>query len=345
MKATIRIGLANALCLAVLAAAGVLAQSVPAPAPPTNVQVGTTLPPSLFPATGQRPYTFESPWNTPIPANAVEDSNSAAMIGTISGSLRSDPTQYTYPVYLADSTTPRVTMTCSGTASTINQDGTRTSSSQMSGVPIPASATASSGTDGQIVIIDRTTGDEYDIWQFTPPSSCVNMTKYAAGVYRTAAETTYISRGAGVPYFAGLVRPWEIAQGHIDHAIAFAYPSPRSTRCVYPASKTDGTSTGTYSIPEGARIQLDPAVDVNTISGLSAAGRVIARALQVYGAYLIDVSGSNKLYPESSITANWGTTVTATTVSAIPVGDLRVLKLPSAYWASTYTANYGKCVK
>jgi len=49
----------------------------------------------------------------------------------------------------------------------------------------------------------------------------------------------------------------------------------------------------------GGRIQLDPAWDVEH-SGLPAAGKAIARALQEYGAYCGDYAGANVLYAENS---------------------------------------------
>lgn len=45
-----------------------------------------------------RPYTATSPWNTPVGA-APQHPRSAFHIGALTGSLSSDPTQYTYPVY------------------------------------------------------------------------------------------------------------------------------------------------------------------------------------------------------------------------------------------------------
>src|SRR5690606_37694294 len=140
----------------------------------------------------QRPFTSDSPWNTPIPAGAPIDPGSAAMIATIAGSnngkLRSDPDQYTYPVYFADASTPLVTMRCSGYAWTIAEDGRRVTSGDrsMPGVPIPAGAISSSGSDGQIIVIDLETGDEYDIWRYSAPGGCENMTKYVRGVHRDA---------------------------------------------------------------------------------------------------------------------------------------------------------------
>jgi PKD repeat protein len=299
----------------------------------------------------QRPYTADSPWNTPIPADATVDANSAAMIATIAanddGELRSSPNQYTYPVHFADATTPRVTLVCTGRVWVNAADGSASNvtSKQLPNVPIPADAQPGGGDDNQIIVIDTETGDEYDVYRFAPPNGCENVTKYERGVFRDAVETTYISRGAGVPYLAGLIRPWEIAQGRIEHALAFAYHTNRLGRCVYPASNTDGKVDQLDVLPEGARLRLDPTLDVETIPGLDRTGRIIARALQEYGAYNIDNSGSNKLYPEDNLTANWGTTLVASTVSMIPVDRLQVLRLPDAYWAETYSPTHGDCVK
>ena len=212
-------------------------------------------------------------------------------------------------------------------------------------VPIPPGAKPSAGSDGQMIVVDLETGDEYDIWRYSAPNRCENITKYVRGVHRDAVEENYRSRGAGVPYLAGLIRPWEIAQGRIEHALAFGYSLTRSTRCVWPASKTDGKSDNPNAIPQGARIQLDPALDVDSIPGLDRTGRIIARALQEYGAFLIDTSGANKIYVEDNLTAEWGATLITTTVSAIPVESLRVLALPAGYWSEKYEPNFGNCVQ
>lgn len=317
----------------------------------SNVLVRPSSVPEPVPSFEQRPYTADSPWNTPIAADAPIDPNSAAMIATIqasnTGTLRSDPTRYAYPVYFADASTPRVTLVCSGYVSVIERDGSRNliPTGEMTNVPLPAGATPSEGTDGQIIVIDVATGDEYDIWRFQSPNVCENATKYVQGIRRSAVEPNYGSRGAGVPYLAGLIRPWEIAAGRIEHALAFGYMISRLDRCVWPAGKTDGDDDRPDAIPQGARLRLDPAVDVEQIPGLDAAGRVIARALQEYGMILIDNSGSNKIYVEDNLTADWGTQIVATTVSAIPVERLQVLRLPDAYRAQNYAPSHGDCVR
>ena len=133
------------------------------------------------------------------------------------------------------------------------------------------------------------------------------------------------SRGAGVPYLTGLVRPCEISQGHIDHAIAFAYQNPGPSY-VYPATKTDGSVSG--GMPEGSHLQLDPSISDSTIQNTwhcTGPCFVTAKALQKYGMFLIDHAGHPKLYFEYDGTANWGGTVTGSTVTPIPLSAFRVI--------------------
>jgi hypothetical protein len=302
---------------------------------------------SGWPIAGRRPYTDGSAWNSLISSNAPVDAQSADMIATLSarGVLRSDPRQYTYPVHFADASTPRVTLTCSNLCSTVTSDGRQPSQGSMS-IPLVDEAKPSAGSDAQVIIIDRATGDEYDLYQYDAATRTVkNASRYVGGVYRDGTPSSYISRGAGVPYLAGLVRQWEIKAGRIDHALALGYPLTRATRCVYPASKTDGDSTSADAIPEGARIRLDPKLNVDSVPNLTRAGRIIALALQRYGAVLVDSSGSNKLYVESSLTASWTGVLDATSPSAIPVNRLQIMALPAGFSAANYAPTWGDCIR
>jgi hypothetical protein len=150
------------------------------------------------------------------------------------------------------------------------------------------------------------------------------------------------------------VRPWEITQGHIDHAIAFGYPFPARDRCVFPASKTDGDSDLPDAIPEGARLQLNPQLteaDFDRL-GLDRTGKIIARALQKYGMILVDYSGRPKIYVEN-LADNplarqaWSDPqlrLTDSTIEQIPYSSFRVLALPAAYWNPSLTGpTHGDC--
>jgi hypothetical protein len=73
----------------------------------------------------------------------------------------------------------------------------------------------------------------------------------------------------------------ELKTGRIDHALAINLPAPRSGVFAWPAQRTDGTGPAT-ALPEGARLRLDPTLDVSTLH-LPKLTRIIARAAQRYG--------------------------------------------------------------
>jgi hypothetical protein len=284
-------------------------------------------------AADRRPYSDASPWNVPIPANPALDPDSDDIIAAFSASrtLTSDPTQYTYPLYEVPSGTALRSVHVQNLYSdVVSETELRRVSGPTVQVPIPADAQAAAGTDAQVIIVDWATGDEWGFWQLRKDSSgnfvATNGYHYDvdySGVPpRDASGRPFGSRGAGVPYFTGLVRPWEVAQGRIDHALAIAYDYP-SPEWIYPASKSDGKNTTIDAVPEGTRFQLDPSFDVSTLSDPVA--RMVARALQEYGAYVIDNSGSTKVMFEYEGTADWGGQVTRSTVSKIPLSRFRVL--------------------
>jgi hypothetical protein len=202
-------------------------------------------------------------------------------------------------------------------------------------IPVPAGAIPGPGSDGQIIFWDPNTGVEYGLWQFAGPDasgnySATNGWRYhtTAGYYGRFADGL-AGRGAGTPYSAGLVRKWEIDQGHIDHALAFAYDSP-SGAFVYPASKSDGGNFGGVTgidAPEGARLQLNPALTDTDFNnwGLTPPAKIIAKAMQKYGMYTIDHSGSSKIYLEDRHTAGWGSDITRNMLNAIPWSQFRVI--------------------
>lgn len=278
-----------------------------------------------------RPYSATSPWNTPIDANADVDPQSGLLASSLTGALTSDPTQYTYPVYEVDQTTVSKPVAISGRFS--NVTGPAAMSIQRGGtvsVPIPDSAQPAAGSDGQLIVHDAATGDEWGFWQATRRSdgswSAVNGYHYNTN-WNGVPPRGFGSRGAGVPYLAGLIRPCEIARGDIDHAIAFAYNLPAPS-FVYPATKSDGKSTAPNAIPEGTRLQLDPSLTADDLVRMSCTGPclTIARALQKYGMYLIDGSGRAKLIAEYEGTARWNGLITSRTVSTIPFSRFRVLR-------------------
>jgi hypothetical protein len=319
---------------AVDAAGNVSASSASAPVTP--------LAPAIPAVLGQvRPYDDASPWNTPIAGNVAVLPQSGTYVNAIVDNnlpLTSDPDQYALPVYYFSDQTPRRTVTFSGSFSAYDGgDNSRTTpgyGATVTNVPIPADAVQSAGSDGQIVFWDPTTGVEWSFWQFDRTASgytATNGVRYrtTAGSYGRFADGK-AGRGGGTPYFAGLIRGWEIAQGRIDHAIAFSYASPASG-VVYPATKSDGAGVTGVDAPEGTRFQLDPSLTEADFQawGLAPEAKVIARALQRYGMYVIDNGGSSKVYMEDRLTAKWPASITRNLTAKIPLSKFRAVAGPT----------------
>lgn len=286
------------------------------------------------------PYDARSPWNTPIGPDPVVVPKSAEWVERVAVKggvpLTCDPDQYTIPVVSTSSSVPLRSVRGDGYFSMYDAgDNSRKGggSPWIQSVPIPDSAPIGVGSDGQLEVVDWASGVQWGFWQLArqPDGSYTASNGYrykiTAGNYGRFADGL-AGRGAGTPYLAGLVRRWEIEAGRIGHALAFAYRGP-GPDFVYPASKSDGGNFGGVlglDMPEGSRLQLDPVWDVSVLKHPMA--RVIARALQEYGAYVIDNSGSSKLYVEDRRTAGWDPTVTRSIVSDIPWAAFRVVSPP-----------------
>jgi hypothetical protein len=260
-----------------------------------------------------RPFNAESPWNTPIAPNAALAPDSAALVADLARSskwpfftINIEP--YGIPVYWADSRTPRrhVATTLVGGQGFHEGDAV---------VPIPYDAVPAAGTDKHLCIVDKASSTEWGFWNAEKRgtawtcSVCATANLAGTGVRPPAArEPWWMGHGAracGFPLVAGLVTVEELRAGAIEHALVIAYPHIRSRYYTPPASTAQATTDDARpdrGIPCGGRVQLDPALDVDAI-GLSRSGKIIARALQRYGAYVGDFSGAVSLYADASPSA------------------------------------------
>jgi serine/threonine-protein kinase len=92
---------------------------------------------------------------------------------------------------------------------------------------------------------------------------------------------------AGFPIAPLLFSAEEIAAGAINHAIRFILPNNmiRMKKFVAPATHGTNTTGPATAIPYGGHLRLKGSV---TLSALSPAAQVVARALQKYGMYMAD---------------------------------------------------------
>ena len=262
-----------------------------------------------------RPFSADSPWNQRIVAGAPGDRESAALIADLAsrGPLNVNIRDWSISVYFVEADkTPRHNV--GDLRPGIYGAGFAFPRS----IPIPDGAVASppvgEDSDNHLCIVDKAKHLEWGMWAarrdqtgrwFTGLGAVTDLSGTGVALPWFAVQRELDSaraRASGFPLIAGLILVEEIKAGRIDHALVFAYDHCRTGLFIPPASTAQVTVPGTansHGIPMGGRIQLDPAWDVEQ-SGLSAAGKIIARALQEYGAYCGDYAGANVLYAENS---------------------------------------------
>jgi len=107
---------------------------------------------------------------------------------------------------------------------------------------------------------------------------------------------------AGMSATGGLIRTWELQSHDIRHALALAVPaSSMALGPVWPAHSQDTWAPGRYvgALHMGSLVAIPPSVNVAAL-GLSAEGLAVARALQNYGAYVVNTAGQTSLIAEPS---------------------------------------------
>lgn len=275
------------------------------------------------------PFKATSVFYNKIDSNATVDQNSATMVGSLVDQANQAfivvAKEWTVPVFFADANTPRhdVEMTASWAPK-----------KTLKNVPIPDWAEADPSDDGHMTIVDEVNGCVYDFWQMKAKNSgwkasWGNVLELSSdGVFPEG----YSARGSGFELLQGLIWPQELENGAINHALIFSYDHTKSGGPVPPATESDGTTDAAWGIPEGALVQLNPNLDLDSL-GLNSYEKTIARCLQEYGMYCADDGGGLSLYaihplsvktnPYESI---WGDQ-TYIDVSKIPVGEFRVLEM------------------
>jgi len=160
--------------------------------------------------------------------------------------------------------------------------------------PIPWNAPVQIGTDAHVLVVDRANGWLYELFQASRnPDGSWEASNGAKWNLRTGDPRPLrwtSADAAGMPVFPGVVRYEEVEAGWIGHALRFAVN--RTQRgFVWPASHAAGSCPLDSSCPPmGARVRLKKSVD---ISGFSKRMQVILRALQDYGMFVADNTGSN----------------------------------------------------
>jgi hypothetical protein len=323
-------------------AAAAPAPATPAAAPGGPRAAADPIPPGVLGATAplpvvchpgsDRPYFGKADWLWgTIPPNPVLDSGSAGMVaGLATGEHIANIGDFGVTLRGPDgitAATPRFPVSFSETGNW----GPDPFGGRL--MPIPPGTPIAPGSDGHLAVADPITNAVYNLWMAKDGGAA-----WTAGwgsitpLDGDGRELNGSSTGAGIARFAAVVREAELAAGVIPHALFFSTNMAAPAQFRYPATKTDGSNDDGMPnpIPEGARVQLDPSLDVDALPNLTPAEKTVAKALQTYGAYCGDNGGARMAFlfeyaPDKPGYAANGLTGSFASLENIPFDKLRVL--------------------
>jgi hypothetical protein len=289
---------------AALAGCGAASVEVSAADPGYPSPRTATAPVRLDPPDCGRFFGPGSAWNSPLPADAPLDPDSAAITAVLQKQVEDgfrsslpptiNTTSYSPPVYTVGSAQARVPVILDRPP---DYDPGLTAAFA-AGVPLPVGAQPASGADSEMVVWQPSTDTMWELWQARQAADGwhaswggrLDGATAGPGSF-TAPHANWGTTASSLPLAGGLILPHELQSGHVDHALAIAIPETRANEFSLPAQRTDGRSRCAHSVPEGARFRLDPALDIGAL-GLAPPVAALARAAQRYGILVRDQSGA-----------------------------------------------------
>ena len=251
---------------------------------------------ALLPRTGfPRPFSPTSFWNTPIGPNRATHPRNDALIRYLRSKIRHPNLsvgEWAVSVAEVRAGDPVHAVPCTKYRCTLGAFGP---------FPIPFTAMPNPSDDGHLAVYDPVTQREWDFWQAKRTSGGWSASAGAAVSMRgdgVAPPRTGAGNAANFPLLGGLVRPEEILQGRIEHALVFGLPGIGKGPPVCPASHNAATTSHPDALREGQLLQLDPSLDVDALP-VPGWQKTLMRAMQKYGMYLRDNSGAFAIYAES----------------------------------------------
>lgn len=258
-----------------------------------------------------RPFAPNSFWNAPLPADAPIDRKSSAYVDRLEGLLQRwvpyvNTSRHSAPVYTVPRDQPRVHVT-------LDNDRGSDLQAALDAVPIPPRAEPAAGSDAHMVVWQPSRDTMWEFWAARRQSDGwharyggrIQNVSTSAGHYTAIRDASgrYLEHplwgatATSLPLLGGLIRIDEMRAGRIDHALAIALPEIRAGAYSWPAQRTDGRSWHPDAIPEGARLRIDPRVDLDQIQ-MAPSVRAIAEAAQRYGIVVRDGAGAVTFFAE-----------------------------------------------
>jgi hypothetical protein len=259
------------------------------------------------------PFRFFSPssfWNQRLPADAPLDPRSAAIVAAfdkeIAGPIGINTTYYSAPIYTVPADQPMVKVTL---VDPWRAPGAPALVSAWDAVPLPSDAQPADGTDKQLVVWQPSTDRLWEFWVLKHAltgwqaawGGTIQKVSSNPGAYSPeawpGATRLWGATASSLSIVGGLITLEDLELGQINHALAMAIPNPHAGVYASPAKRTDGRSTEPLSLPEGARLRLDPNLDLAALH-LPRLTLMIAEAAQRYGIVIRDTAGAVVFYAQ-----------------------------------------------
>ena len=311
----------------------------------TNSDASVSTPPGQRLPGTWRPFSDDSPWNTPIPAGARVHELSDAIIGRMSAAAEHIRfgNYYIVPIWVVNA--DNMPFHPAKAAYPFDTWDYNNDLITDIGVPIDTTLWGEQTEDGHIIVIDTLYDLAWEMSRFKGiEDGLINCSTFnvwdltGKGVGDPNEGVRWKARGgrgSGFPNIAGLIRPEEVQAGEIRHAMTFTFETNRKDHIYYPAARTDGRFDFPDAPAEGMLFQLNPELTDEDFDrwGLSASAKVVARALQAYGMYLCDNGGSMAMQLQlldKSTEVNrqkWDTLAPGlySSISGIPTGQFRLI--------------------
>jgi hypothetical protein len=289
--------------------------------PDEPIGVGPTEPtpggPTVEPVTPNEsaPFRFFSSssfWNESLPGDAPVDPASVGVIGAFDEEIAVEEqagdgpwintTSYSIPVYTVPADQPVVPVQ-------LDSEENAPLSAAWSAVPLPPTAVPAVGHDGSLVVW-QPSGDR--LWEFhqlvneggawrASWGGAMQHVSSDPGVYGSqawpGAQPWWGISASSLSLVGGLISLEDLEKGQINHALEIAIPHVRAGVFASPAKRTDGTTGGPLSLPEGARLRLEPGLDLATLH-LPRLTLMIAEAAQRYGIFVTDGSSDVEFFAQ-----------------------------------------------
>lgn len=289
-------------------------------------------------------FQVAEPWTEDVSA-LTKATNSDAIIASMDsaggwGNGNKLQIDFSIPVFLADASTPRQTITAQP-GNDYCYGGPDCDSVPLQ-MPIPTNANVEGSTntvcdtsnnDCHILVVASDEKKLYELYNSTSSGSAFT----ALGAFIWDLTKTYpdnlrgdqcTSADAGGFPIAGLLPTAdEVAAGSVKHAMRFILPNARMKKAVYvhPATHAGGpSSTDANAPPYGIHLRLKSSFDT---SAFDAGEKVILTAMQTYGMLLSDGGNIALTFADDrTTTAKWATVgVTAQSFEKVTVDDFEVV--------------------